>query len=149
MIYQEEKISEAFDEMDPLMIIHWQEVANNQDIRPLDINYDKYIELNNQGHLRLFTVRDDYGTLVGYATYFIADNLHYKTWKYASNDVYYLSEEHRKTGVSTKMFEEIEKWLKDMDVNNIVIQDKVHHTHEKFFTKMGYTLIEQNYEKVI
>lgn len=149
MIYQEEKISEAFDEMDPLLILHWKELANNQDIRPLDVDYNKYIELNNQGHLRLLTVRDDFGTLAGYATFFIANNLHYKTWKYASNDVYYLSEEHRNTGVSKEMFLNVEQWLKGIGVNNIIIQDKVHHTHEKFFTNMGYTLIEQNYEKII
>lgn len=144
---QEEHLTDILEEIKPLLVKHWEELANYKDIRPLDVDYDKYITLNKMGAVRFFTVRHE-SKLVGYASFYISNNLHYKTWKHAAVDVYYLDPEYRLTGLGLKMFEEIEAWLKSMDVRSMVVMDKINHSHEKFFVKMGYMPIEQNYEKV-
>jgi GNAT superfamily N-acetyltransferase len=145
--YQEEQIEDILEEMKPMLVKHWEELANYKDIRPLDVDWDNYIDLNRALYIRVFTVRDN-NKLIGYASFYISNNLHYKFWRHASNDVYYLDPAYRKTGLGIKMFEEIESWLKDMGVKSIVVMDKVDHSHEKFFKHMNYNLIEQNYEKV-
>jgi len=147
MQFQEEKLEDILEEMKPLLVKHWEELANYKDIRPLDVDYDKYVMLNRIGYIRVFTVRDE-GKLIGYASFYISANLHYQTWNHAAVDVYYLDPDYRLTGLGIKMFEEIEAWLKSMNVKSAVVMDKVHHSHEKFFLKMGYLPIEQNYEKV-
>lgn len=147
--YQEEELYKIFHEIDALAQGHWQEVANHRDVRPLDLDYEKYITINEMKIIRVFTVRED-GRLIGYASFFIAPHLHYKRWIHASSDVYYLVPDYRgKDGIGKEFFTKIEEWLKSLDVNVIDIQDKTHHTHEKFFLGLGYKVVEQVYEKVL
>lgn len=148
LIFQEEKIRDILEEMKPMLQLHWEELANNKDVRPLNPDYDRYTQLNNLDYIRLFTVRS-LGRLVGYSTWYVSYNLHYKDWMYASNDVYYLDPGYRNKGNGHIMFQETEKWLKSMGVKNVVVQDKLHQSHESFFVKLGFTPIEQNYEKII
>jgi GNAT superfamily N-acetyltransferase len=145
--YQEEKIADALEEMKPMLLKHWEELANYKDVRPLDVHYERYIQLNELGFMRMFTVRDG-DKLVGYATFYLSHNLHYKNWFHAINDVYYLDPDYRLTGIGIKFFEEIEEWLKSLGIRSAVVMDKINHSHEKFFKRMGYQPIEQNYEKV-
>lgn len=144
---QEEQFGTLLTEIKPLFKQHWEELANNKDIRALDPDYDAYIQLNNMGIIRIFTVRDD-DRLIGYAFFLVAKNLHYKTWKYAVSDIYYLLPEFRKTEVSTRMFTEMETWLRFMGVKSVTIQDKINHSHTNFFVKLGFKPIEQLYEKI-
>ena len=146
--FQEEKIRDVLEEMKPMLQDHWEELANNKDVRPLNPDYDRYIQLNNLDYIRMLTVRNG-DKLIGYATFYVAHNLHYKDWMYASNDVYYLDPEYRQQRLGVAMFQAIEEWLQSMGVKNIVVQDKLHHSHESFFIKLGFTPIEQNYEKLI
>lgn len=146
--FKEEKFAEILEETEPMFIKHWEELANNKEERPLDIDYIGYVKLNAEGYLRMFTVRDN-SKLIGYSTWMIANNLHYQTWKHAVCDVYYLEPAYRKTGVANEMFSDIEGRLKNIGVNLVSIQDKVNHSHSKFFSNMGFKLTEQNYEKVL
>lgn len=146
--YQEEQIENILGEMKPLLKLHWEELANNKDIRPLDVDYNRYSQLNAAGYIRVFTVRDE-GVLVGYASFTVGPNLHYQSWKYAVSDVYYLNKAYRNKGIGPEMFSMIEAWLKSLEVKSITVQDKINHSHESFFKQMGYTPIEQLYEKVL
>lgn len=145
--FQEEKFAYILEELEPLLLKHWKELANYKDQRPLDIDYIGYTKLNAEGIIRIFTVRND-GILIGYSSWVIANNLHYQTWKHAVCDVYYLEQEYRKTGVAAKMFDDIEERLKVSEVKLMTLQDKVTHSHNKLFISRGYMLTEQNYEKV-
>lgn len=145
--YQEEKIADLLEELKPLLKLHWEELANHKDIRPLDPDYPMYMAMNDMEILRMFTVREN-SKLIGYSTWIIAKNLHYKTWLYAVADIYWLNPEYRKTGISFDFFFHIEDWLKGLGVKSITVQDKINHSNEKFFNRLGYSPIEQNYEKV-
>lgn len=146
--YQEEKYADFINDSLPIFKIHWEELANHKDIRPLDVDHARYIQFNNMGVLKVFTVRDE-GKLVGYFMCTLAISLHYKTWLYAAPDVYYLLPEYRKKGIAPIMFKEYEAWLKDIGVRCIIMQDKITHDHGKFFKQLGYTPVETMYEKVI
>lgn len=143
--FQEEKIIDLREEIEPLLIKHWEELANNKDTRPLDVDFDLYIKLNEDGFIKVFTARIE-GELIGYASFFIANNLHYKTWKYATADVYYLDPAYRKQGLGFIFFKEIKEWLKYLEVKSVTVQDKLNHSHRDFFIKIGFTPVEQLYE---
>lgn len=149
MKYQEENFKDVVKELKPMLVKHWEELANNKEVRPLDVDYNKYIELNEHGCFRLFTVRNDEDKLVGYASFFINFNLHYQTWLFASVDVYYIDPDYRNAGVGSQFITEMESWLKSMKVRSVTMMDKLHKSHESFFVKLGYKPVEQLYEKVL
>lgn len=148
IVCQEETFDSIKDEVKSLLETHWKELANHQDTRPLDVDWDSYSLMNLMNAIRIFTVRDD-AKLIGYFSFYIANNPHYKTWKYASSDVYYLDPAYRKTGTALIMFEEMQAWLKSLGVKSITLQEKIQHSHEKFFTALGFSLVEKVYEKVL
>lgn len=147
--YQEEPIYKVFHEAKKLLEDHWHEVANHQDTRPLDIDETTYQMLNRLGYIKVFTARDN-DKIIGYASFTISNHLHYKTWKMAVNDVYYVDPAHRgKDGIAKDFFTTIESWLKDQGVRSVTYMDKTQKSHEKFFTGLDYKVIEQVYEKVL
>lgn len=148
MNFQEEKLKDIIEEIKPLLDKHWDEVALNKELRPLDIDYDTYFILNDVGLSRIFTARDE-GKLVGYFWFVVAPNLHFKTWKVAQVDWYFVDPECRGTGLGSMLVTEAEKWLKTLGVNSVVTMDRVHRSHKNFFTRLGYTEIEHFYEKLI
>ena len=148
VVYKEEKIADILEDLKPLLLKHWEELANHKTDRPLDPDYVGYQTLNDLGILKMFTVRVD-DVLVGYSIWLVTNHLHYKTWKYAVADIYWLHPDNRKTGMSFDFFFHTEDWLKAQGVKSITVQDKVNHSHSKFFNRIGYKPIEQVYEKVI
>ena len=146
--YQEEKLKDILEELKPMLTLHWEELANHKTDRPLDPDYDMYELMNDNNIIRIYTVRSD-EKLIGYSFWIIANHLHYKTWRYALSDIYWLHPDHRKTGVSFDFFFKMEDWLKGLGVKSINIQDKLNHSHANFFNRLGFTPIEQNYEKVV
>lgn len=99
-----EPLSEAlFGEMAPLLIAHWREVSQFKDI-PLAPAFASYLERQDAGNLRVFTVRtretreidaDWYAMsgvsrLAGYAVFFVQPNPHYTGSLQASADVLFL-----------------------------------------------------------
>lgn len=146
--YQEESFENIYEDALPILYEQWQELANHKEDRPLDIDYDSYKRLNEEGVIRIFAVRDE-GLLVGYASFAISNNLHYQSWKYADCDVYYIDTKYRGNGIGLQMVEEIQSWLKELGVKSLVMHDKLNHSHEKFFLAMGFNPIEKRYEKVL
>ena len=146
--FQEEKFQDVYKEAEPILLIHWKELANNQDIRPLDPDYERYCKLQDKGILNIFTARVD-SKLVAYSSFIIANHLHYKTWKMALNDIYYVDPTYRKQGLGLAFFKNMEQWLKDKNVNQVNLQDKVKQPHKEMFEALGFTHTENNYEKIL
>ena len=146
--YQEELFKDIYEEMKPLLELHWEELAVNKDIRPLDVDVEGYTRVNEAGLLRIYTVRED-NKLIGYAAFVINRSLHYKTWTSAICDVYYIDPVKRKSGLGLEFFKLIVLWLRGYKVNSILTQDKVHKPHKAFFEALGFKAIETNYEMII
>jgi GNAT superfamily N-acetyltransferase len=141
--FKEELFEDIQEEVMPLLKQHWEELANHKDIRPFEPDCDSYVNLNRLGVVRICTLRD------GYASFIVSNHLHYKSWKLAVCDVYYLHPDYRKTGEAVSMFKSIEDWLKGMGARSVAIQDKVNHSHQKLFLNLGYTITEQLYERIL
>lgn len=146
--FQEETFLKAYEDASKLLTSHWEELAVNKDERPLDVDINGYLKAEEANMLKVYTLRDD-GNLIGYATFFVRENLHYKTWIVATCDIYYVDPSYRKYGVGFKFFNDIVSELLKMNVRSIYVHDKLSHSHAELFQALGFKAIEQTYEKVI
>lgn len=146
--FQEEPFSLAYEDASKLLSKHWEELAVNKDERPLNVDTEGYLKAEEAGMLKVLTLRDN-GNLIGYSTFFIRGNLHYKTWINAVCDIYYVDPNYRKYGLGLAFFKDIVVYLKKMQVNSIYVHDKLSHSHSELFQALGFKAIEQTYEKVI
>lgn len=83
------------DEVDPLLVDHWREVAKNKALMVLDPDWAKYESIEEAGKLLTIFAFDNMARLVGYASTIIDNHLHYKGLVVASNDVLFVSNQAR------------------------------------------------------
>jgi len=144
--HQVEEYKTCIDDIVPLFYNHWKEVANNQDTVPLDPDFDRYKALEDQGMMRIFTVRDD-GELIGYFISFISPHMHYKTTVYAINDILYMDPRYRGGTQAYRMMRGAIEDLRDnCNVDRLVIHMKVDHEFRRLMKSLGGTLTEENWE---
>jgi GNAT superfamily N-acetyltransferase len=148
MLFQIEKLSDIRDEVQPLLEIHWELIALNQDKIKLNPDWDTAEELCNQGRLKIFTARHK-GKLVGYFALVVGTSLHYVDHKFATCDVIFVHPDYRKGMTGYKLIKTAEDYLKIAGVSLININTKVHTPFDRLMEKMGYNLIERLYSKYI
>jgi hypothetical protein len=146
--YQQEFLATVEDEVEPLLNFHWEEIALNKDKIKLNPDWEAYEALEHQGKLKIFTARDD-GQLVGYFVVIVGTNLHYKDHLFASNDIIYLSPNHRKGFTGIKLVKFAEKCLKDDGVSVLTINTKVHQPFDKLMDFLKFRKIERVYSKYL
>lgn len=141
--YQRESVAGTFDEMMPLLIEHWKEVAHYQDIE-LEPDIENYIRLEEAGMIKVFTCRLD-KLLIGYSVYFVRPNMHYRNSLQAVQDILFISKEHRGNG------REFIKWcdekLKLDGVQAVYHHVKAKHNWGPMLERMGYELVDLIYAK--
>ena len=94
----------------PLFQQHWQEIALDRDIVPLDPDWDNYYDLATTGKLHVLTAREvmpdvcradsaneklPADPLVGYVFNLIGGHLHYNSTKFAHTEMFWLMPEYR------------------------------------------------------
>lgn len=149
MKYKQEFLSDVEDEIKPLLNQHWKEIALNQDRVKLNPDWEAYADLESDGKLKIFTARTDGGALVGYFVVVVTRHIHYKDHLFASNDILFLSEEHRKGFTGIKLIRFAEKCLKEDGVSVLVVNTKVHRPFDKLLMFLGYSKIERIFSKFI
>jgi len=148
IIYAVETLDECLEEMKPILQLHYEEVAMYQDKVPLCPDYDRYYKLEELGMFHIVTVRDE-GILVGYFLSMLSPNLHYSQTIYAVNDILYLHQDYRKSGVGQKMFSFAEERLKELGASVVAIHMKTALPFDSLCQGMGYDYAERNYTKYI
>jgi GNAT superfamily N-acetyltransferase len=147
--FKEETFDECYLDTIPLLKEHWKEVAVYQDDVPLDVDVDRYRQLEEMDRLHIVTCRDD-GKLVGYCVTFINNHLHYKSTVFALNDIIYLSPEYRRAGVAYEMVTFVEECLKARwDVKVLTLHMKTAIPFESLAEACGFNKVEYIYSKVV
>ncbi len=144
MNFQRERIHDVIDEVAPLLVCHFVEISHDPDIA-LDPDFHTYKKIEENGALRVFTARDDDGTLVGYNCFFVNPNLHYQSSLQAVQDVLYVDKERRGFGRT------FIKWCDD-ELRKEGVQKVYHHLKAKYnfgpmLERMGYELVDLIYAK--
>lgn len=123
MIYAEETFDGAMEEMKPLWVKHWHEIAWRQDKIPLDPDLARYRVAEAHKGLRVYTARKESGELIGYALWFVQTLTHYKQTLGAINDVIYVEEAYR-GGVGARLIKFSETELKKLGVQTLSLHIK-------------------------
>ena len=138
--FQRELYRDVIEELKPLLLLHWKEIALDQDTIPLEPMYDEYQRLEDIGILNMFTMRVD-GKIQGYIVGFIKRHLHYQSLLYYANDIYFVSPDFRGVN-SMRFFKAFEKHLKELDVQQIVMYTKQHKSVQPFLEHLGYSAVD-------
>jgi GNAT superfamily N-acetyltransferase len=141
---QVESLTERLDEMKPLLPIHWEELALNQDKVPLDPQYETYLKRDALGEVLFVTIRED-GFIIGYFVGFIAPGLHYKTCLTCTMDIFYVCQESRGSGAGWSLFKAVEAECKRRGVQRMFVGSKLHKDASWLFEKLGYEEVERYY----
>ena len=132
-----EKYAQVNEDIKDLIKLHYEEIAVNKDVIPLDPDWDKYKHLCDNELLITITVRDE-GKLIGYSIFFITNHLHYKSTKYANNDLLFLHPDYRAGMLGLRLIRESEKILKEKKVDKILWHIKFNKDFRIILHRLGY-----------
>lgn len=145
MYYQAEMITDLWAELEPLLEVHWREVAHYQDIA-LDPDKETYATLQARGELRCYTARDA-GRLVGYGFFLVRPNLHYRGSRQAHQDVLFLHPDYRRGRTGVQLIRVAERRLQAEGVQVVYHHAKLTNKVGELLERLGYELIDRIYAK--
>ena len=145
--YQEEQLKDFIPEFDALLRPHMTEINMTQrygfQFKP---NYLQYIKMQEFGATIVLTCRSD-KELIGYTVFNIFTGVRYPDCKMAREDLYYIKPEFRGKGLGKQLFIEIEKLLKEKDVDQVVFTTKTYQDYSPIFESLGYEFYEKHFIK--
>ena len=147
-VYAVERWLHLKEEMMPLLERHWREVALNHAEVPLDIDHERYDQLDDCGALHIVTARRQ-GFLIGYHVAIVSGHLHYKSTLHGITDVYWVSPECRAGRTGLRLFQTVERELKYRGVRKLFTATKLHLDQGALFEHLGYKPVERLYAKLI
>ena len=130
-------------EHEPLYLKHVEEVGFFKEDKP-EMMWSDYFKIEDMGRLRVFTVRDSRHNLIGYAIYFVGQNLHYSGVKLAQCDMIFIEKKYR-GGTGEKFIEWIDESLKSEGVNAVVHHAKVYYDFGSMLKRQEYEHVENIY----
>jgi hypothetical protein len=140
-----ERFNAIAHELPPLFIEHWRELALNQDVIPLDMDWDKYYRLDVDGTLRVLTARLPTGKLVGYVFLMAGPHLHYKSTFWGHVDMYWMDPTVRAGWAGVRLFKALITGAKVMGIVNLTLATKLHFMDNrvtKLLQRLGFKPIE-------
>lgn len=140
-----EKPTNVFDEIMPLLVEHFCEtyspVHEKLMMKP---DFDTYERLEKVNAYKLFTARNVYGELVGYAGFYFRRHPHADVMT-ALTDLIYVKKEHR--GVGHEFIQFCEEQLKKDGAGLITQSVRPTLDFSSMLTRNGYQLEETVYSK--
>lgn len=146
--YAVERWKDIRAEMLPLLVRHWREIALNHADVPLDIDEQRYAELDDAGALHIVTARVD-GGLIGYHVAIVSAHLHYASTLHGITDVYYVAPAFRQGFTGIRLFHRVESEMRSIEVKKLFTGTKVHLDMSKLFERLGYNRVEYLYSKIL
>lgn len=148
MQYNIESIADIEHEVQPLLELHWEQIALNKNKIKLNPDWEQYKKLNDAGLLYFYSARND-GKLVGYFVAFVTPHLHYSDHKFATTDIIFIHPDYRKGSAGSRLIKYAEKHLQSIGCSTILINTKIHAPFDKLLLKLQYNCIERVYSKYI
>jgi len=144
--YQQELISYARNEIEPLAELEWEE--SGHPTAKLNIDWNTYYDLESRSALKFFTARKD-KLLIGYFVVIVFTPLTAKGEFVGCYDAVYVHKDHRKSSVGKRLFKFVEDCMKEDGICRVVASSSKKNPIGNFLTRMGYNEIETKYEKVL
>jgi GNAT superfamily N-acetyltransferase len=115
---------------------------------PLKMVWRVYRELEQKNALFIVTARDD-NILLGFAMYLLLEHPQHGMMPYAFCNTLAVGVEHRGQGIATALVKDAEVRLKAIGMEMIVHGHRMIYKVAPLFPKLGFSLIEQIYMKVL
>lgn len=147
VVFRTELLRDVRAEAMPLLRQHWEEIALNRDRVPLDPDWEMYDLIERAGRFHVTTARRD-GSLVGYASYFVGQNLHYRSLHQAESDIFFLGRPERRGLCAMRMLDAAEASLRARGVNKFIYRTKDHFDLGPLLLRRGCVLIEHVYARL-
>lgn len=143
--FQRETMQAVLREIEPLLQMHWEEIAHFKDIC-LAPDFGRYEAMERAGVLRIFTARRN-GELIGYAVFMVCPSLHYRGSVQAAQDILFVAPQYRagRVGVAFIMF--CDDQLRDEGVQVSLQHVKAAHDFGPMLVKLGYQLVDLIYAR--
>lgn len=149
LTFHVEKWAPFYTEAEPLMHMHYAEIALDQDLFKADMDDARYQAMEDSGVLHIVAARS-WGKLVGYSISFIMPHFHYKSsGLIALADMYWIHPDHRRGGAGAKLMIFMVERLKELGVRRSHISCKVHQDHTKLFEKLGWKLTDYTFSRIL
>ena len=147
MLVREEQFTpELFKELLPILETHRLELSAYPDME-LGVDVDAYYTLQQLNKLLVFVCRDKKSNVIGYTCFVVNTNPHYKEYKYAHQDVFYVVKDARGRKVARELIKVSEEVCKSVNVDVVVHHAKFTNTFGRFLELNGYTPTETTYHK--
>ena len=138
-------MTKFFKDANLLLISHWKELANNQEVITLSPDIPKYQMLQDNKVLFNVIAYDD-DEIIGYSVIFITPNLHYMQDKFAMVDLIYVKEDRRASRVGLDLIRITEDICKKEGASIMSFHTKPSHPAiEKILYRKGF----KHYENII
>lgn len=128
----------------PLWKKHYDEIALDKHICPLDPDWEFYFAIDNPGlklELVVLTARSQSGKLAGYIFNLVGNHNHYASTRFATSEMFWLHPYFRKGWQPVRMFLENLKALKERRAEIATINFKLHFMDArvgKLLARLGY-----------
>jgi GNAT superfamily N-acetyltransferase len=144
LVFAWEPVSRLLDEpnLDEMLRAHWEELSAHKDEMPLDVDYQRLVDYNDQNIYRVWTARDG-DTLVGYIAFYVFVPPHHRRTVIAVDDGYYLEPAYRLGWNGVRMWRGALDALAEMGVIGVIGHDKLHFQRQRggigaIFRRLGF-----------
>ena len=148
LLIRSESVMQLARDATTLIALHHQEVEDQK--LKLVPDYNRYMQLEEQGMFHGFSVRDASvagNKLVGYATYVTTPLLHHLSVVAAVCDTIYILPSYRGRWTGVKLLKFAERVLKNRGVSHITMNVKKEHDFGSMLQRIGYKHTEVIYSK--
>lgn len=146
--YQHELLYEVLPDIEPLLVLHYEELTLNKDRIVLNPMWERYAALEQAGALKIYTARQD-GRLIGYGWFFINQHMHYAELTVAMNDVLFVHPDYRTGRTGVRLIQYCEQELsKQLQKFKLVWHAKLSNELSSILKRMGYQTEEVMMAKI-
>ena len=125
-----------------LLEAHWGEVAQYKHLMVLKPDWHRYYEAEEKGMLLAISVGVPGNPMVGYSVSFIGSHMHYRDLVVATNDVLFLHEGWRTSGVGPRLIVATEAEAAERGAKLMLWHAKPDTALDSIMPRMGYSVID-------
>ncbi len=137
MQFQRETLFDVIEEVQPLLELHYEELALRKDVIKLAPRWDIYTELERLGCFVVLTAREG-EELIGYNAFFLNRHMHYGDFTVAQNDVLFLHPAARRGTAALRFIDWAEPALRELGAQKITYHIKFSLDWRPILHRRGY-----------
>ncbi|MDE2097903.1 MAG: GNAT family N-acetyltransferase [Patescibacteria group bacterium] len=144
LTYTKETFRDLMPELPELFWHHWDELYDDKELMPLDVDWLGYLHTEATGKLHILTARDG-ENLVGYAFIYAGNNKQSKGVTVAATEHFYLKPEYRKGTEGWIFLNKITEMARDLGAKKLYIVQKSKGSIAPLLKRKGFKPEEETF----